>query len=263
MRKLTPLFLIMALVGFSFQHTISSQIDPSRIFLSPGASFWGGTDSLGRDLLQRSLRGAGLSLLICLFSLILTYVMGMVLGGVLSFWKRANHLVIFIVDVFDSIPNFLLVALFSILISRGFVATSSANAAFSILVISIALSAWPPIARYVRLEILQLKGKDFLNATIVLGGSPFYLARTHYLRAIWPWVKLSAAHSIPQFILIESVLSFTGFGMNSDYATLGYLIFEGWKNALIYPHLFVVPSVILCLIIWILTWGLQETKELF
>ncbi len=235
-------------------------MDPAQIFLSPNLSHLGGTDSLGRDLLQRTMLGAGISLLICFFSLVLTYALGLVAGSLLSYWHRANHLMIFFLDVFDSVPNFLLVALFSILLNKGIGGAQSTETAFMILVAAISLATWGPVARNVRLEILQLKGKDYLNAAIIAGGGPLHIARVHYFRAIWPWLRISIIHNIPQFLLIESVLSFTGFGMNSHNATLGYLIYEGWKNALMFPHLFIVPSLILCLLVFFLTRRIQAVE---
>lgn len=244
-----------------FARDVSMDIHPENVHQTPSRAFPGGTDSLGRDLLQRSLVGGGISLAICFASIILTYILGLAIGGLLSFWKRNNHLIIFMIDVFDSIPNFLLVALFTILINRGLGGQTSVASTFFALVVSIALAAWAPIARNVRLEILQLRGQDYMNAALVSGASPFYIVRTHYLRAIWPWLRVSIVHSIPQFLLIENVLSFTGFGMGPQYATLGYLIYEGWKNALLYPHLFIIPAAILCVLVFMLTISLQDTKS--
>ncbi len=262
MKKYIPLFLALALCMYPFlAHDFSMDIDATKVFQSPNKEFLGGADSLGRDLLQRSLVGGGVSLLICFGSLFLTYALGVLVGSVLSFWNKSNHLVIFMIDVFDSIPNFLLVALFSILINRGLGGQTSVIGTFAALVISIALAAWAPIARNVRLEILQLRGRDYLSAAIVAGGSPFYIIRAHYFRAIWPWLRVSIVHNIPQFLLIESVLSFTGLGMGSQNATLGYLIYEGWKNALLYPHLFMVPALILCVLVFMLTISIQDSRS--
>lgn len=262
MKKYIPLFFALALCFYPlFAHDFSMDIDATKIFQSPNKEFWGGTDSLGRNLLQRSLVGGGISLLICFASLVLTYAFGVLVGSVLSFWNRRNHLVVFMIDVFDSIPNFLLVALFSILINRGLGGQASVTSTFMALVVSIALAAWAPIARNVRLEILQLRGREYLSAAVIAGGSPFYIIRMHYVRAIWPWLRISIVHNIPQFLLIESVLSFTGFGMGSQNATLGYLIYEGWKNALLYPHLFMIPAAILCGLVFMLTISLQETRS--
>lgn len=231
---------------------ITFEINSSQILLGPSISHWGGTDSLGRDLLFRCLAGGYLSLLIGVLSLLITYFLGVIVGSILSYWRQANHLFILFVDIFDSVPNFLLVALFSILFNRGLQPTSSMTYSFLILVFSIALSTWPPIARNVRLEILQLSGLDYLNATVVAGGSSLYIVRTHYFRALWPWLKTSIAQNIPQFFLLESILSFTGFGLQTQTPTIGYLIYEGWKNTLSHPHLFIVPSLVLCLLIFLL-----------
>tara|TARA_B110001454_G_scaffold171291_1_gene161982 strand:- start:9657 stop:10445 length:789 start_codon:yes stop_codon:yes gene_type:complete len=261
MKRYFPLGLVLALCIYPFfARDFFMDIDSTKIFLMPGSGHWGGMDSLGRDLLQRSLVGAGISLLICFFSLFLTYSIGLVIGSILSVLNRSNHLVIFVLDVFDSIPNFLLVALFSILINRGLSSGVSPSASFFVLVISIGLAAWPPIARNVRLEILQLRGREYLSAAVLAGGSFAYIVRVHYIRALWPWLRTSITHSIPQFLLIESILSFTGFGMGPQHATLGYLIYEGWKNALLYPHLFLVPASVLCVVVFILTTGIQESK---
>jgi oligopeptide transport system permease protein len=259
MKKYIPLLFVVLISLYPLLKPAADiPIDSSQVFQSPSLAHFGGTDSLGRDLFHRCFTGAGLSLWICFLSLILTYGLGLIIGSFLSYWRRSNHLVVFMIDIFDSIPNFLLVALFSILINRGLSVSESFATAFTVLVVSIALSAWPPIARNVRLEILQLKGKDYLSAAVTAGASPFYIIRTHYFRAIWPWLRVSIIHNIPQFLLIESVLSFTGFGLGSHQATLGYLIYEGWKNALLYPHLFILPSLILCALVFMLTSGIQE-----
>lgn len=262
MKRYVPLFFAIALSLYPFfARDFFMDIDSTKVFQTPDRFHLGGMDSLGRDLFQRSLVGGGISLLICFASMFLTYSIGLIIGSVLSTLSKSNHLVIFILDVFDSIPNFLLVALFSILINRGLSGGVSATTAFLVLVVSIGLAAWPPIARNVRLEILQLRGREYLSAAVLAGGSFFYIVRTHYLRALWPWLRTSIAHNVPQFLLIESVLSFTGFGMGPQHATLGYLIYEGWKNALIYPHLFLVPALILCLLVFALTTSIPDDQN--
>ncbi len=259
------LLLIFGIIFFIlpfFFPDVAIKLDSDQIFHVPSYSHWGGTDSLGRDMVLRCLVGGYLSLMICIVSLVLTYTLGIAVGSLLSFWKRSNHLVVFFIDIFDSVPTFLLVALFSILLNRGLGAAVTFMQAFIVLVISIALSAWPPIARNIRLEILQLLGRDYLSASVAMGAGHIHIIWTHYRRALWPWVRVSLAHMIPQFLLIESVLSFTGLSINSHYATLGYLIYEGWKNALIYPHLFIVPSLLLCSLVFFLTWLVRSFQAI-
>ncbi len=246
---------------FCFPHA-AIKLDSDQIFEIPNYIHWGGTDSLGRDMISRCLMGGYFSLMICIVSLVLTYILGITVGSLLSFWKRSNHLVVFFIDIFDSVPTFLLVAMFSILLNRGIGTTVTFLQTFFVLVTSIALSAWPPIARNIRLEILQLFGRDYLSASVALGGGPFHIIWTHYRRALWPWIRVSLVHTIPQFLLIEGVLSFTGLSINSHYTTLGYLIYEGWKNALIYPHLFIVPSLFLCSIVFFLTWLVRSFQTI-
>jgi peptide/nickel transport system permease protein len=187
----------------------------------PSAAHPLGTDELGRDVLARMIHGARASLQVGLGAVLLYVLIGVLLGAAAGFYGgRVDMVVSRVTEVLMSFPTFFLV-----LGVLGVVRTSSLWP----VVVVIGLTRWTDVSRLVRGEVLRLRELDFVTASRALGASDLRLLRSHLLpNALGP-VLVAATFGIPAAILLESGLSFLGFGVPPPAASWGELLTQAHR----------------------------------
>ncbi len=189
--------------------------DLDAMLLSPSAAHPLGTDEEGRDVLARLLFGARVSLAVGFVSVVLYVVIGVILGAVAGFFGGwTDHLISRATEVMICFPTF-----FLILAVLAFIGPSLMN-----IMIVIGLTGWPGIARLVRGEFLKLRGQDFVAAGRMAGVGPFRLIFRHVLPNALAPVLISATFGIASSILLESSLSFLGFGVQPPTPSWGEIL---------------------------------------
>jgi peptide/nickel transport system permease protein len=176
-----------------------------------------GTDSLGRDMLARIVWGARVSLAVGLVSTLLLALVGTILGSLAGYYGGKLDLVISrIIEVFQCFPVF-----FLILIVVAFIGPSILN-----IMLAIGLFRWTGVARLVRGEFIRLRGQDFVVASRALGVRNVRTIFRHVLPNGLGPVLVAATFSVASGILIESGLSFLGFGIQLPIPSWGALLIE-------------------------------------
>jgi peptide/nickel transport system permease protein len=180
-----------------------------------------GTDSVGRDFLTRLLWGGRVSLSVGLLSACLLVVIGTIVGSIAGFFGgRVDILVSRFIEIVLCVPP-----LFLILMVSAFVDPELIPPIFSIVVI-IALIRWTGVARLVRGEFLRLREEEFALAARALGFSSMRTIFIHILPNALAPVLVSGAFAVASGILMESTLSFLGFGIQHPIPSWGSLINE-------------------------------------
>lgn len=174
-----------------------------------------GTDHLGRDNATRVLYGARVSLLVGLLSALVATSLGTLVGALAGFYGgRIDSFLMRLTDVMLSIPILPLVIVLS-----GFLHPS-----LYLLVLIIGVLGWMGTARLVRSQFLTLRGQDFVEASRALGGSGGRIMFRHILpNALGP-ILVSTTLAVGSAILLESALSFFGFGVQPPTPTWGNLL---------------------------------------
>jgi peptide/nickel transport system permease protein len=182
---------------------------------SPGHPL--GTDQLGRDLLSRILHGARLSLFIGGCTVLVTAVVGSLLGLVAGFVERWPAAVLMrVADVQLSFPFILLALTINAIVGLG----------LRNIILSLSAAGWVVYARVVRGEVLSVKRRDFMQAAAALGaGRPRLLFR-HVLPNVAPSIIVVASLQFSQFIVAEAAISFLGFGVQPPTAAWGSMLSE-------------------------------------
>lgn len=185
------------------------------ILLSPSAAHPLGTDEEGRDVLARMIYGTRISLSVGFVSVILYVLIGIVIGAVAGYFGgwvdiAASRLI----EIMMCFPTF-----FLILAVLAFIGPSLIN-----IMVVIGLTSWPGIARLVRGEFLKLRGQDFVTAGKVVGAGPIRIIFRHILPNSMAPVLVSATFGIASSILIESSLSFLGFGVQPPTPSWGEIL---------------------------------------
>lgn len=199
-----------------------------------------GSDLLGRDVLAGLLYGARLSLGIGTLSTLATLLAGIVVGALAGYLGgRAERALMWVTDAFQMVPSlFLAVILVAVL------APSTGS-----VVLAIALSSWPPVARIVRSEFAGLRRREFVLAARVAGLRPWRIVFVEILPNALAPILVLASFVLATAILAESALSFLGLG---DPASIswGYMI-DAARNLVrqawwlsVWPGLAIVATVL-------------------
>lgn len=214
-----------------------------------------GTDTNGRDLLQRTLYGGQISLTVALIATLVSLIIGVVYGAVSGYMGgRVDNLMMRFVDIMYSLPFMFLVILMMVVFGR------------SILLIYIAIGAveWLDMARIVRGQTLALKRKEFVSAAHALGVSDRQIVLRHIIpNAIGP-VIVYVTLTVPKVILLESFLSFLGLGVQEPMTSWGVLISEGTSNMEGAPWMLFFPAIFLATTLFCLNFigdGLRDALD--
>ncbi|HEX2582102.1 MAG TPA: ABC transporter permease [Dongiaceae bacterium] len=227
-----------------------------------GTLFLQGTDRLGRDLLSRILYGMRVSLTIGLLGVIVSFVLGISIGGVAGFYGGwIDNLVQRAIEVIRSVPHLpLWLALAAILPVNW----SPVLIYFGITII-LGLIDWTGLARAVRSRLLSLREEDFCVAAQLMGASPRRIIFRHLMPSFMSHLIASATLAIPNMILGETALSFLGLGLRPPITSWGVLLNEAQNvnTVALYPWLLlpILPVVVVVLAFNFLGDGLRDAAD--
>ncbi|MFD2250126.1 peptide/nickel transport system permease protein [Pseudochelatococcus lubricantis] len=177
----------------------------AKPFLWPGqdAAYPLGTDSMGRDVLAGILHGTRISLTVGIAATLLGLVAGISVGAVAGYYGgRVDDLLVRIIEIFQTLPNFVLVVVL-VAITQPTAATIS---------IAIAIVTWPNVARLVRAEFRSIREKDYVMAARSLGYGDARIIFREILPNGLPPIIVTSSVMVAGAILMESALSFMGLG---------------------------------------------------
>lgn len=209
---------------------------------SPSLDHWFGTDSIGHDQFAQVLRGARRSLLVALLVALVSTSFGTVVGALAGYYRGfLDQALMRVTDLFLTIPT---LAVLLVVASRyrgesgNWLAISFVIAAF----------AWMPLARVVRGMFLSLREREFVEAARALGASDRRIILRHLLPNSLAPIIVNATLLVAAAILIETALSFLGFGIAPPDTSLGRLVAEGATASRTRWWLFYLPGLYLVLI---------------
>lgn len=177
-----------------------------------------GGDHIGRDVLSRIIFGTRISLMVAGTVLAAGALVGTVLGVAAGYLGGVvDELIMRLVDFTYAVP-FILVAL---------VAAVIWDPSLILVITLLAIFTWPPFARQVRAEALQLKSMDYVAMARVSGASGVRIAFKHILPGIVNTVMVMASLQVGNLVITESVLSFLGVGIPAPDPSWGSMVSQG------------------------------------
>lgn len=209
-----------------------------------------GTDELGRDLLLRLLEGGRISLLVGLVAAIAAAGLGTAIGLVAGYrGGRLDALLMRLTDGVIALPLLpLLVVLAAIDLRKlglpDALAQSEAVSLYRIIVL-IALVGWTTVARLVRGATLALRAQDFVRAAVALGASPRRIMLVHILPNLASPIIVATTMSVGGIILLESVLSFLGLGIEPPLPSWGNMLTGAQETIGLAPQLALYPGLLI------------------
>ncbi|MBE1556722.1 oligopeptide ABC transporter permease [Sporosarcina limicola] len=196
-----------------------------------------GTDASGRDNFARLLYGARVSLTVGFSAMLFTLSIGLVLGALAGYYGgKIDNFIMRLTDLVLALP-FLVLAL-TIIALLG-------KVTIGIFVTVIAITSWPTLTRIVRGSFLSLREQEFVLGARAIGASDFRIIFRHFIpNAIGP-IIVNATLMMATMIIIESALSFIGFGIPQPTPTWGNMISEAQSIRILryHPEAWIPPGV--------------------
>ncbi len=213
-----------------------------------------GTDSVGRDMLARTLVGTRVTLGVALAAALVSLVIGVAWGAIAG-WVggKTDEVMMRIVDALYALPFMFVVILLMVVFGR------------SILLVFIGIGAveWLTMARVVRAQVLQLKGRPFIIAAEAAGSPPSATLIRHILPNVAGVAIAYLLLTVPQVVMVESFLSFLGLGVQEPLTSLGILVKEGADDMDIAPLGLLLPGGILVSVLVCLTLAGEKLRDRF
>ena len=214
-----------------------TRVQPLNNFLpigSPGHIL--GTDDLGRDHLARLLYAGQVSLGIGVAAALLSLGIGVSLGIITGFFGGVvDDLVIWLITTLNSIPTLFLLLIISAVLSPGPLS----------LVLVLGLLGWTGTTRLVRGETLSMREREFIISARALGASDWRIMFVHILPNLISLIAITLAIDIGALILVESALSFLGFGIQPPIPSWGNMLTGAQTFMRRAPHLVVAPGLLI------------------
>ncbi len=199
------------------RQTLLARLKPPGFELR-GVTYWFGTDDLGRDLLSRTMYGAGVSLSVAMLSVVVSSLVGVTLGMIAGWFRGKVEIVIMrLVDIMMSIPAILLAVLTVAVLGPGFLK----------LVLVLGLTRWPRYTRVAYAQTLQVANLPFIKASELAGAGAGRILFHHILPNIAGPLLIVATAEFGLMILMEAGLSFLGLGIQPPAASWGSIMSVG------------------------------------
>lgn len=206
-----------------------------------------GTDELGRDVLYRLMVAGRLSLTIAFTVTLVAETFGLFVGAVSGYYGRwADSFIQRIVEFVIILPTLpLLLVLSSLLRSVQISFLSPEWSQAVVIIIILAVLGWTGACRLARAEVLRLRNMEFAEASRALGMSNLQIITRHMMPNAIPPIIVSATLSLGGVILLESALSFLGFGVQPPVATWGNMLQDVQKDMFQAPWKALYPGILI------------------
>jgi peptide/nickel transport system permease protein len=238
--------------------------DYSRLYLGPSRDYWLGNDELGRDLLSRMLEGARTALIVATLVTLIGAGIGTIFGLLAAYLRGwVDSVLMRLADLLLAFPTFLLAAFLNATLRQPVANWLEGFANFShigffknkqvidfiAVFAALAIVTWPGYARLIRSQVLSIREREFVEAARGLGASTGHILLKHVLPNSLAPIIVAVSVNFGAAILAESALSYLGIGVQPPTPSWGQMINANLDQWRYYPHLVLVPSGVLALLI--------------
>jgi peptide/nickel transport system permease protein len=194
----------------------------------------------GYNVFGKLMAATGTSLMIGFAAVLIIVFIGILIGSVAGFaggW--VDMALMRVVDIALALPGLFIIIAF----------VAFWGASIWSIILAIGITGWTLAARLVRAEFLSLREADYVQAARALGASPRRIIVRHMLPPALAPIIVAASLGVADSVVLEAALSFLGFGISADQASLGTLLNVAFEYLNREPYLVIFPSVVLVLIV--------------
>ncbi len=248
-RRFSTLFLLwtsfavltlLLLVGIALPDSFCA-INLPQVRLAPSLSHLFGTDWLGRDMLCRTLKGLSVSMEVGLVTALSSCAIAVVLGITAAYFGgKVDTVIKWLTDVTMGMPMTIFLIMVSVLVGKGKKG----------IIIGVVITHWVHLARIIRIEVMQIRNRQYIIQSKSFGKSGFYIMTRHIIPGILPQFIVGVVLLFPHAILHEAAITFLGFGIPPDQPAIGIILSEamGYLNTGMW-WLAVFPGLVLVVIV--------------
>lgn len=249
---LIGMLLYITVGSLIFSETYANFNDTSIRLQPPSAEHPFGTDTVGRDILARTIYGGQISLIIGISAMLVAVTLGTVVGSLSGYYGGVvDGLLMRLTEAMLSIPTLLLLLVMAKFFSGKIADIQLLGRTFSgsvvVIIIIIGLTSWTYTARIVRSSFLSIKEEDFILAARALGLSNRRIIIHHILPNALAPVIVAATLGVASAILSEAYISFLGMGVRPPTATWGSMLEGAYQYIESAPWLWLYPGLMIIL----------------
>jgi peptide/nickel transport system permease protein len=261
LRHRVALIALITIVAFYLivlfaKQTAPEVLNPKVLLLhranqGPSLAHWFGTDELGHDQTTRIMYAARLSMTIGLLVALVSTFIGVLIGAMAGYFGSwIDQLLMRITDLFLIVPGVAILAMAQKGLSHKKFPLVGQISSSTLIISIMALLFWQPIARVVRGLFLSLKEKEFVEAARASGASSWRIMFRHIVPNIIGPIAVNTTLIVGYAILLESTLSFLGFGVEPPAVSLGAMLSQS-ESAVGTPQAYLIyfPGLALLLIV--------------
>lgn len=206
----------------------------------PSMAHFFGTDEFGRDIFSRAVFAGRISLLVSLGVVLISTVLGVILGVAAGFFRRLDAPISRLLDAMMSFPDILL----------AIALVAALGPSLSTVILALGITYAPRLARIVRGSTLVLRELPYIEAAVAMGLPTWQILVRHVLLNLASPILVQATFVFASAMLAEASLSFLGVGVSTDMPTWGTMLASGreyMNNApwlMVFPGLAIVFSVL-------------------
>ena len=206
---------VMAPIPFSPNDAQRDQVERTRPQQPPSRQHLMGTTVYGEDLLSRMIFATRIALAIGFIATGIAAIIGVTIGGIMGYFAGTMDLLLMrLIEITEAIPQLVVLMIVTQFFGKN----------IWLMMVTIGLIAWTANARFIRAEFLRLRKQDFVQAGVAAGlPLPNLLFRHMLPNGVAP-VLVNVSFGIAGAILLESVLSFLGLGLEAKDASWGQLL---------------------------------------
>lgn len=229
-------------VGDATGVNVSKSFAPAEVFDEDGNLVLAllGYSRVGVNMFAQLMAATATSLMIGFAAVLIIVLIGVLIGSVAGYaggW--VDNILMRVVDIALSMPGLFIIIAF----------VAFWGASIWTIILAIGITGWTTAARLVRAEFLSLREADYVQAARALGASPRRIILRHMLPPALAPIIVAASLGVADSVVLEAALSFLGFGIGAEQASLGTLLNVAFEYLNREPYLVLFPSIVLILIV--------------
>lgn len=229
-------WLCAALLPLLFPNLLISAFSLKDRLQTPSSHFWLGTDTNGQSIALLLVNGASTSFIVSLFTVTLSLLVGIPLGGMAGFYGgKIDMIICRVIDILLAFPPMVLPIAIMAFFGGG----------LWNVILALSLTGWVSSARLVRGQFLSFKEREFVSAAKSLGASNMRLMIKHIFPNTISPLAVQTTFSLAAVIIAEAGLSFLGLGTGENHVSWGGLLNSARDHLTTHPSLAFFPAVTL------------------